>query len=331
MVEIFIFVFGSIIGSFLNVCIVRMPQDKSVVFPSSHCVHCQKPIAWHDNIPVLGWLMLGGRCRACKAPISLLYPAVELLTAAVFLAFYKYFGLQFLLIPYLFMASCFIVSTIVDLKHRIIPDEISINGMFAGIIFSALIPSMHAPEFHYVRLSGFIAGVIVLLCLALIAIYPIFCKHLMEGQEADGDKEIKVLVACSLIVVALINAFAGRLPASCVPYALSLSAALSGYIIGGGIIYVMGLVGDIIFKKESMGGGDVKLMALVGAFLGWKLALLTFFLAPFFGAVFGIIEKIRTKESTIAYGPFLVAGALMSLFWGNAIISWVLRGGIYGY
>lgn len=331
MVELVFFVLGSMIGSFLNVCIVRMPQEKSIVFPASHCVHCQRSIAWHDNIPIFGWLMLMGKCRHCKGSIAYLYPVVELLTGIVFVLFYKAFGLQMVLLPYLFMAGCFIVSTIVDLKHRIIPDEISIGGMFFGIGFSILVPALHAQEFPNVLLAGFIAGLIVLLCLGLILIYPIFCKHLMEEQDPSDDREIKVLVACSLLAIALINFFMLQIPGAILPFALSLSAALSGYIIGGGIIYVMGLMGDIIFKKESMGGGDVKLMALVGAFLGWKLAVLTFFLAPFFGAVFGIIEKIRTKDSTIAYGPFLVAGALVSLFYGNAIINWVLRGGIYGY
>jgi leader peptidase (prepilin peptidase)/N-methyltransferase len=105
---------------------------------------------------------------------------------------------------------------------------------------------------------------------------------------------------------------------------------LFGVLVGGGSIYLMGMLGDFIFRKESMGGGDVKLMAMVGAFLGWKLALLTFFIAPFFGAFWGVAEKIRTKESAIAYGPFLVLGALISLFRGEAIISWIIHGyGIY--
>ncbi len=331
MVEAIIFVFGAIIGSFLNVCIVRMPQEKSIAFPSSHCVSCQHPIAWFDNIPLISWMALGGKCRHCKAKISFRYWFVELLTACVFVWFYKSFGLQLVLLPYLFMAGCFIVATMVDLKHRIIPDEISIGGMFAGIAFSALIPTLHMKEFNNVALSGFIAGLIVLICLFLILIYPIFCKHLIEEEGSNDDREVKILVLCSLLVIAGINFFAAQIPAVILPYALSLSSALSGFIIGGGVIYVMGLMGDIIFKKESMGGGDVKLMALIGAFLGWKLAVLTFFIAPFFGAIVGIIEKVRTKDSTIAYGPFLVAGALVSLFYGDAIISWILRGGIYGY
>jgi leader peptidase (prepilin peptidase)/N-methyltransferase len=113
------------------------------------------------------------------------------------------------------------------------------------------------------------------------------------------------------------------------PHLFSLACSMTGFIIGGAAIYALGLFGDIIFRKESMGGGDVKLMALIGAFLGWKLALLAFFIAPFFGGVIGIIEKIRTKDNTIAYGPFLVLGALISMFWGDVILQWILRGGIY--
>jgi leader peptidase (prepilin peptidase)/N-methyltransferase len=103
----------------------------------------------------------------------------------------------------------------------------------------------------------------------------------------------------------------------------SLGLSVLGVLIGGGAIYLMGMLGDFLFKKESMGAGDIKLLAMIGAFLGWKLALLTFFIAPFFGAIFGIIEKIRTKDSIIAYGPFLVIGAIVSLFWGEQILNWL--------
>jgi len=252
---VFFFVLGTIIGSFLNVCIVRLPHEKSVVFPASHCVHCKKPIAWYDNIPLISYLVLGGKCRHCKAVISFRYFFVELVTGISFVLFYKYFGLQAVLIPYLVMMCGFIVATFVDFEHRIIPDEVSIGGMIAGVIFSIFIPQLHVQETFW---GGALWSVV-------------------------------------------------------------------GLLVGGGSIYLMGLLGDVIFKKESMGGGDVKLMAMVGAFMGWKYALLTFFLAPFFGAIYGVAEKIRTKESTIAYGPFLVLGALLSLFKGDEILRWILN------
>ncbi len=321
------FILGALIGSFLNVCIVRLPRERSVVFPSSHCVHCLKPIAWYDNIPLISWLALRGKCRHCKAAFSFRYFLVELLTALVFWYFYRHFGLTPLLGPYLFMVSCFIVATFVDFAERIIPDEVSVGGMWAGIGFSILIPQLHPVKPVDAAFGGFLAGALVLICLVLTWIYPLFCKHLLMEQTPEDDRSIKIWVVISLLLISLINLCVYQLPPGLRPHALSFSAALSGYLIGGGLIYAMGLMGDIIFKKESMGGGDVKLMALVGAFMGWQLAVLTFFLAPFFGAVYGIVEKIRTKDSTIAYGPFLILGALMSLFWGQEIIRFILAGG----
>ena len=256
----FMFILGSVVGSFLNVCIVRMPEEKSIVSPGSMCVQCKKSIPWYDNIPLISYLVLRGRCRFCHEKISPRYVVVELLTGILFLVFYFHFGWTGVLWPYLVMASGLIVATFVDLKHRIIPDEISIGGLIAGLILSLLVPQLHA------------------------ASSPL----------------------------------------------LSAGRSLLGVLAGGGSIYLMGLIGDFIFKKESMGGGDVKLLAMVGAFLGWKLAVLSFFVAPFFGAVFGVIVKIRTKESTIAYGPFLAVGALISLFWGEALINWIMHGyGLY--
>ncbi|HNV24281.1 MAG TPA: prepilin peptidase [Candidatus Omnitrophota bacterium] len=261
---VFMFILGLIVGSFLNVCIVRMPKEKSVVFPASHCPKCLKPIDWFDNIPLLSYVLLRGRCRFCHEKISARYFLVELITGLTFLGFYLYFGFNRLLIPYLFMISGFIVATFVDFEHRIIPDEISVGGMCAGLIFS-----LFMPELHGVSVIG----------------KNIFLAHLH-----------------------------------------SLGLSLLGVFIGGGCIYAMGVLGDFLFKKESMGGGDVKLLAMIGAFLGWQLAILTFFVAPFFGAVFGLIEKIRTNDNAIPYGPFLVLGALISMFYGDKIIAMILRG-----
>lgn len=264
--SVFFFILGAIFGSFLNVCIVRLPHEKSVVHPASHCVHCKTPIPWHDNIPLISYFVLWGKCRFCQKPISFRYVLVELITALTFVGLYRYYGLTPVLAAYLVMCCGFIVATFVDFEHRIIPDEVSVGGMVAGLIFSFLIP------------------------------------QLQLGPGVYGWKA----------------------------HFLSLAWSAFGLLIGGGSIYAMGLLGDFIFKKESMGGGDVKLMAMVGAFMGWQLALLTFFVAPFFGAVYGTIEKIRTKDSAIAYGPFLVLAAVLSLFWGQDIIRILLRGyGIY--
>ncbi len=254
--QVFAFIFGTIVGSFLNVCIVRLPHGHSVVSPGSHCRHCQKPIQWYDNIPLLSYILLRGRCRNCGKYFSCRYFWVELITGLFFLIFYYYSGLTWILVPYLIFISGLIVATFVDIEHRIIPDEISVGGVVVGLVLSVLIPALHdAPN---------------------------------------------ILI--------------------------SLARSLLGILIGGGTIYLMGMLGDFLFKKESMGGGDIKLLAMIGAFLGWQKALLTFFIAPFFGAMLGIIVKIRTKESVIPYGPFLAMGALISLFWFEPIIEWILGG-----
>jgi leader peptidase (prepilin peptidase)/N-methyltransferase len=263
------FVVGAMIGSFLNVCIVRLPLEKSIVFPGSHCVACRTPIQWYDNIPLISWLILGGRCRACHEKISFRYWLVEFLTGATFFLFYLYFGPQAVLYPYLVMISGFIVATFVDLEHRIIPDEVSIGGIIAGVFFSLIIPQLHGVRSPF----------------------------------------------------------------------LGAGLSLLGVLVGGGSIYLMGVIGDFVFKKETMGGGDVKLMGMVGAFMGWKLALLTFFIAPFFGVLFslgslyGIIKTFLTKKeyssTYISYGPYLVGGAVVSLFWGEKIIYFFMTGGIY--
>ena len=259
LIRILIFILGSIVGSFLNVCIVRMPQEKSIVFPGSHCVHCKKSILWYDNIPLISYFLLMGKCRYCHKKISIRYWIVELVTAVSFVFFYGFFGWNWVLIPYLVFHCGLLIATFVDLEHRIIPDEISVGGMILGLIFSFFIPQLHNTSSHL----------------------------------------------------------------------LAMGWSLLGVLIGGGSIYAMGMLGDFLFKKESMGGGDVKLLAMVGSFLGWQMAVLTFFVAPFFGAVFGIIVKLRTKESMIPYGPFLALGALISLFWGEGLIRWILSN--YGF
>ncbi|MFT7538448.1 MAG: leader peptidase (prepilin peptidase)/N-methyltransferase, partial [Lysobacterales bacterium] len=194
-ISIFIFLFGTIIGSFLNVCIVRMPKEESVIKPRSHCPSCKKLVAWYDNIPLFSYFILSGKCRHCSAKFSMRYFCVEFVTGLIYFVFYKYYGLSLLLVPYLFMMSCFIVAVLVDFEHRIIPDEISVGGMCFGILFSLFIPEMHGiiPEASQWWLGQF----------------------------------------------------------------KSVGWSLVGVLAGGGSIYMMGVLGDVFFKKETMGGGDV--------------------------------------------------------------------------
>ncbi len=338
----FIFVTGAVIGSFLNVCIVRLPRNQSIVKPRSHCVVCKKTIAWFDNIPLLSFLVLRGKCRHCATPISVRYFIVELTTALGFVLFYEWFGLNPVLLPYLAMFCGFMITTFVDLEHRIIPDEVSVGGLWVGLAFSAITPGLHEAQADSASIStGTVLMIIlVLACLLMQGLTAVLQKlgHKIDRQdeeEADDGNNFGfyLLIAASAGAVLLINVLGARWTAPSMQplmsHLRSFENGLIGYIIGGGCIYAMGMLGDIIFRKESMGGGDIKLMAMIGAFLGWKLAILSFFIAPLFGALSGIVVKLRTKESVIAYGPFIVMGALISLFWGYRLIDWILSG--YGF
>jgi len=261
--KLIVFVFGSIVGSFLNVCIHRMPLSESVVWPRSHCPNCKKRIPGYDNIPFLSYILLGGKCRFCKQKISLRYPLVELLTALCFVIFFNHLGLSYDFFLYVLFACALIIATFVDIKHRIIPDEVSVGGMIVGFIL--------------ISIKGF---------------------------------DLKPL---SFNFKPMLDSFLG-------------------IVIGGGVIYLTGFIFDLIYFKllkrppiqgetESMGGGDVKFLAMIGAFLGWEKVLMTFFLAPFLGAVIGIINLIIKKDHTIPYGPFLAAASLASYFWFDKIIN----------
>ncbi len=252
-----IFVFGLLIGSFLNVCIYRMPKNESIIFPASHCPSCNKNIFWYDNIPVISYLALAGKCRFCKAKIRLRYPLVEILTAALLSALFLRFSITPKFFVYSIMTCGLIAATFVDFEITEIPDEISLGGLALGILMALVFP-------------------------------------LVMGE-------------------------ATRLGA--------ILASIAGAIVGGGSIYILGVLGKIAFKKEAMGGGDVKLMAMIGSIIGWKLVIMTFFIAPFFGAVPGIILKIKNGSETIPYGPFLSTAALVSVFFGNRIIG-ALFGGL---
>lgn len=265
-IELFVFLGGLIIGSFLNVCIFRMPQEKySLARPRSHCPLCKKAILWYDNIPVVSFFFLKGRCRYCRERISLQYPLVELLTAALFFILYRRYGISFDFFMYTVFASGLIVATFIDIRWRIIPDEISLGGIAVGLIFAFIKSAPHLKKFPHIPFMDFLIGAIT----------------------------------------------------------------------GGVLIYGSGLLGNLIIFKlmkkgpiegetESMGGGDVKFLAMIGSFIGWKYTVLTFFIAPFFGAIVGLYILLLKKSHLIPYGPFLSLGALVSLFYGNQILRFFL-------
>lgn len=247
-----VFIFGAIIGSFLNVCIYRMPLGKSIVLPPSHCPFCGRLIRWFDNVPVLSYIVLLGKCRSCGRKIPFRYPLVELLAAFSGAGLLRFFPMGPVFIVYWGFVLALITVSFIDFETQEIPDIITLPGIVIGI--------------------------------GMVTFFNIL-----------GDE--------------------GRLGA--------FFDSLLGVLAGGGVMFLMGFFGEMIFRKEALGGGDVKLMAMAGAFLGWKLVILAFFLAPFFGAGVGIFMKIKFKSEVIPYGPYLAMASIISLLWGGEIISYL--------
>ena len=247
--DVLIFILGLIVGSFSNVCIYRIPRNESIVYPASHCPKCRSNISPKDNIPLLSYILLKGRCCNCKSKISIQYPVVEFLTGFIYLIIYLIYGLSIQTLIYIILSSALIIIAFIDLNEQIVPDVISLPGIVLGLILSFF-----------------------------------------------------------------------------VSYISFVNSAL-GVLVGGGIILIIGLAGSAIFKKEAMGGGDVKLAAMIGAFLGWRYIIISLFLGFFLGALAGIIlilSKIKSREDVVPFGPFIVLGSLITLLWGEKIISWYI-------
>lgn len=252
------FIFGALTGSFLNVCIYRLPRGLSVVSPSSRCPSCDRAIKFYDNIPILSYLFLAGKCRHCKNRISFRYPAVEALNAVLYIAALWRFGIGWHLLFVFLFCSAMVVITFIDFDFQIIPDSITLPGMLVGLIAGSLI---FPDPFARSAMLGFMESAI-------------------------------------------------------------------GLLAGGGMFYIIAALSHKIFKQEAMGGGDIKMMAMVGAFMGWKAILLTTFSGSLFGSIIGIFLmafKGRGRRAMIPFGPFLAAGALLTLFSGQEIITLYLR------
>ena len=241
--------FGSIIGSFLNVCIYRLPRHESIVWPSSRCPACGKQIAPYDNIPILSFLWLRGRCRACRAPISLRYPLVEAANGFGYAAIVWRFGLDWPSLAYAALFSALLVVTFIDLDHQISPDRITLPGIPLGILCAA-------------------------------AVLPI-----------------------------------------------GIVDSLLGVLLGGGLLWFMAWLSPYLFGKEGMGGGDIKLLAMVGAFLGWEPVLLTVLVGASVGALTGLsliaLKRLR-RDQYLPFGPFLALGAVVAMFFFHELKIWYL-------
>jgi leader peptidase (prepilin peptidase)/N-methyltransferase len=249
LLNIYAFVFGLCIGSFLNVCIYRLPAGKSIVRPSSACPACGAPIRWYDNLPILSYLILRAKCRGCKAPISIRYPFVELITGLAALMVFLRFGLHPATLIYFIFIAALLTITFIDIDCRIIPDVISLPGIPIGFIASFFLPY------------------------------------------------------------------------------LPWTDSLFGILGGGGSLFAIAYGYHLITGKEGMGGGDIKLLAMIGAFIGWQGVIFTIMASSAIGTVVGILLMLKARKGmklAIPFGPFLSIGAILYLFFGQAVIQWYL-------
>lgn len=267
MIEVILFLFGLVVGSFLNVCIVRLPEGRSVVAPASHCPSCRVPIRWYDNIPLISFLLLRGRCRSCGRSISWRYPAVEAANGLLFVAAFSAFGISGEGILVAALCSSLLVITAIDLDHQIIPDAITLPGMVLGLVLA-----------------------------------PFFMTALAEPLPFGLER---------LIVPG--------------PYLRSFLHSLLGLLAGGGPLFLIGWLWEKLRKVEAMGGGDIKLMGMVGSFTGWKGGLMTIMLGAMAGSIIGVLLILLRKHeagNTIPFGPFLALGALLTVFFGPELREW---------
>jgi leader peptidase (prepilin peptidase)/N-methyltransferase len=250
LINTYIFIIGLCIGSFLNVCIHRMPTGKSIVRPPSACPACGLLISWYDNIPLLSWIILRGRCRGCKAPISVRYPLVELMTGLFAVITALRYGHQWAALIYFVFILAMLVITFIDLDHRIIPDVISLPGIPIGFLASFVLPQ------------------------------------------------------------------------------ITWLQSLIGIVIGGGILLFIAVGYQLLTGKEGMGGGDIKLLAMIGAFVGWQGVLFTIMASSLTGTIVGVIVMLRAGKGmkmAVPFGPFLAIGAILYLFLGPPLIHWYLN------
>lgn len=266
-----VFIVGLLIGSFLNVCIARLPRGVSIVKPPSHCPRCRESIRFYDNIPILSFLILRGKCRRCGEPISWRYPLVELTNALlyVWIAREFWFGGEAILL--MAFCSALIVITFIDFDHQIIPDSITLPGILIGV-----------------------------------SIAPFYLFTLNEPLPFN----------------------LGHLVPHAWPHLISFLNSVIGMLCGAVPLLTIGWLWEKLRHVEAMGGGDVKLMGMVGAFLGWKGALLTIMLGALTGSIVGlglIMLKRHHMDKVIPFGPFLALGAVTTAFYGTDIIVWYLN------
>ncbi|MGD0412562.1 MAG: prepilin peptidase [Verrucomicrobiota bacterium] len=349
------FVFGSIVGSFLNVCIHRMPLGQSIVSPPSHCPHCGYSIPWYLNIPLFTWIWLGGRCAHCKAPISPRYLLVELLTATLFAACWIQFGqTPILAVAYGILIAGLIAGSFIDLEHLIIPDQITYGGMAAGLICSFFAPQMHLAFPGFTPLSSPGAGLVDSF-LGLAAGAGLIYGILRLGKLFLGRQKVNLPPATRIVFTET----AVQLPGEAIAYedlfyrksdAIELQAlrvelmdrcysnipvrlTADSLKIGADtfepekVLCLEAVADRIVLPREVMGPADVTFMAAIGAFLGWPAVFFCLAISSLLGSIVGgtaIVLKKRDWSSRIPYGPYIAAGAVVWIFGGSHWLRTIL-------
>ncbi len=341
------FVFGSMIGSFLNVCIHRLPLGESIVSPPSHCPHCKYSIPWYLNVPLVTWLYLRGKCRNCGAPISIRYFLVELLTAVTFLGCWLAFGNEsaWLALVYALFLAGLVTATFIDFEHFIIPDEITVGGMVVGFVCSFLLPSLHS--------EANVAGSLRQSALGIVAGAGIIYLILRLGKLVFGRQKVALPPDTRIIFTET----AVHLPDHEIPYeelfyrpsdVISFHARTVELVdrcyqdvrvrltptslrIGGEELnpeaepHLEAVTTEIVFPREAMGLGDVKFMAAIGAFLGWKAVVFSLMFSSMIGSAVGItliVLRKREWSSRLPYGPYIALAAAFWIFSGKRLVQW---------
>jgi leader peptidase (prepilin peptidase)/N-methyltransferase len=348
---VFAFVLGAVVGSFLNVCIYRLPLDLSINKPRrSFCPVCKNPIQWHQNIPLLSWLLLRGRCAKCGAKISFRYFAVELLTALLFLALWQLFPWQVALAYWVFI-SLVIVATFIDFEHFIIPDQVTIGGVSAGIIASVLVPELMMTES---RMAALVCSV-----LAAVLGYIILWIVLELGKIAFGKKRIQLDAPtpftwerhgddADFVVGDERSLWSDHFARESDRLLLYCNEAKIDNRIYGDVTLdfhynsvavgeekfsldqtneISGMARELQIPREAMGRGDLKFLAAIGAFLGWRAVLFSLFAGSLVGSLVGLITLVvgkRVWSAKLPFGPYLAFGALVWMFLGETFIHWYL-------
>lgn len=339
-----VFAFGAVVGSFLNVCVHRMPRGRSIVRPPSHCPKCKQPIRWADNIPILSYVLLRGKCRHCGARISPRYVVVEFLTAALFLAIWWRWAGWLVPIYWLFVAGL-IIATFIDFEHYIIPDEITLGGCVAGLIAATICPALLQHTVWYRGLGASALGLVT----GGVVVYGIveFGKILFGKRKIPLAPSTEVRIADGKLWVGdeampWTDLFMRRtdrveLQAESIEWRgqqlanVSVRLSETDAVIDGRkydlseITPLKARTNLLIIPQEAMGLGDVKLMAAVGAFLGWQAVLFVLMFSSMLGALVGlglIALRLRELRDRIPYGPYIAAAAVVWVFYGTEVLVW---------